>query len=161
MTTVGGYNEEVPKLPSLVPLDTQALPILRRSGQELDVPPAPVATSTQVPTVQPLLTRVGTQSAPVDPPPEQRASRQDVREIVCSYPWPQGCAYWIRIALCESSLSSDAIGHMDSYVGLFQVWLGHGYGHTWLLDPSNNVLAAWELSHGGEYTGAWPWCQYQ
>ena len=74
---------------------------------------------------------------------------------------PYGADYWITVARCESSLRPSAIGYGGAYVGLFQVWLGHGYGYDWLLDPYNNTLAAWKLSHEGTYTGAWPWCQYQ
>ena len=82
-----------------------------------------------------------------------------VRNIICSFPWPQGCEYWIAVAWCESSLRPSAIGYIGTYVGLFQVWTGHGYGFNWLLDLYNNTLAAWELSNGGTYTGAWPVCQ--
>ncbi len=85
----------------------------------------------------------------------------EVRGIICSFDWPQGCDYWIAIAACESSLQSTSISYKATYVGLYQVWTGHGYGYTWLLDPYNNTLAAWELSDGGTYTGAWPYCQWQ
>ncbi len=84
-----------------------------------------------------------------------------LRDIICSFDWPQGCDYWIRLAGCESSLQSSVVGYGGAYVGLYQVWLGHGYTYTWLLDPFNNTLAAWELSREGTYTGAWPHCQYQ
>jgi len=83
----------------------------------------------------------------------------DIQGIICSFPWPQGCNYWIAVAWCESSLRPSAIGYLGAYVGLFQVWTGHGYGFNWLLDLYNNTLAAWELSNGGTYTGAWPVCQ--
>ncbi len=73
---------------------------------------------------------------------------------------PYGADYWIAVARCESSLRPSAIGHGETYIGLFQVWLNHGYGYAWLLDPYNNTLAAWELSHEGTYTGAWPYCQW-
>ena len=86
--------------------------------------------------------------------------RAGVERIICARPWPQGCNYWIAIARCESALSPSAIGYRGAYVGLFQVWAGHDYGHSWLLDPSNNVQAAWELSDEGKYTGAWPHCQW-
>lgn len=89
------------------------------------------------------------------------ATEGGLKALICSYPWPQGCEYWTGIAWCESNLSPNAIGYMGSYIGLFQVWVGHGYAYSWLLDPFNNTLAAWELSYGGTYTGAWPWCQYQ
>ena len=69
------------------------------------------------------------------------------------------CDYWIAVAVCESSLSPQAIGYAGAYVGLFQIWLGHGYGYDWLTDPYNNTLAAWELSKEGTVTTPWPYCQ--
>ncbi len=102
-------------------------------------------------------------ATPTPGPDVPRATPPDttIEAIICTYPWPQGCEYWIRLGLCESSLSPHAIGYAGRYVGVFQVWLGHGYGYDWLLDPANNTLAAWELSYGGWYTGPWPVCQYQ
>jgi len=88
----------------------------------------------------------------------------DVRlpALICAYPWPQGCDYWIDTAWCESTLGQDPNAYADwnPYVGLFQIWVGHGYGREWLKDDANNTLAAWELSHEGTYTGAWPHCQW-
>ena len=81
--------------------------------------------------------------------------------IICSFDWLQGCDYWVAVASCESSLRPHAIGYSGQFVGLFQVWTDHGYGDTWLLDPSNNTLAAWELSDGGLNTTPWPVCKYQ
>lgn len=89
------------------------------------------------------------------------ANPDSIEGIICSFNWPQGCAYWIRLATCESSLRPSSIGYSGRYIGLFQVWTGHGYGFNWLLDPYNNTLAAWELSNGGTYTGAWQVCQWQ
>ncbi len=82
-----------------------------------------------------------------------------IEGIICSFDWD--CDYWIAVAFCESSLGPSAIGYEGVYVGLYQVWLGHGYGFDWLLDPYNNTLAAWELSKEGTVTSPWPWCQYQ
>ncbi len=84
-----------------------------------------------------------------------------IEAIICSFDWPQGCGFWIALAVCESTLRTSILGYGGNYVGLFQVWLGHGYGSEWLQDPYNNTLAAWELSYGGWYTGPWPHCQYQ
>jgi hypothetical protein len=70
------------------------------------------------------------------------------------------CDYWIAVAFCESSMHPDAVGYGGAYVGLFQVWLGHGYGYDWLLDPWNNALAAWELSREGTVTSPWPYCRW-
>ena len=88
--------------------------------------------------------------------PELAAQR-----VICSYPWPQGCDYWIAVAFCESSLNPLVIGHGGGFVGLYQIWLGHGYGYDWLLDPANSALAAWELSDGGTNTAPWPICRWQ
>ena len=82
-------------------------------------------------------------------------------QIICSFDWPQGCAYWIALAYCESTLEPYAVGYAGRYIGLFQVWVNHGFGYDWLLDPYNNTLAAWRLSDEGTYTGAWPYCQWQ
>ena len=84
-------------------------------------------------------------------------------ELICAYPWPQGCDYWIEVARCESTLGQDPDAYADwnPYVGVFQIWVGHGYGREWLKDDANNTLAAWELSHEGTYTGAWWHCQWQ
>ena len=98
--------------------------------------------------------------APLEP---QYGGMGRTAELICAYPWPQGCNYWIGIAQCESTLGEDPDAYTDwnPYVGLFQVWIGHGYSREWLKDDANNVLAAWELSRGGTYTGAWPYCQWQ
>jgi hypothetical protein len=72
---------------------------------------------------------------------------------------PYGCDYWIAVAFCESSLRPSAVGYAGRYTGLYQVWLGHGYPHDWLLDPYNNTLAAWELSREGTVTTPWPYCR--
>ncbi len=84
-----------------------------------------------------------------------------IEGIICSFEWPQGCQYWIGVALCESSLRPTARGYGGWYVGLFQVWLGHSYASDWLTDPYNNTLAAWELSKEGTVTSPWPVCRYQ
>jgi hypothetical protein len=82
-----------------------------------------------------------------------------IEGIICDR-FGDGCDYWIAVALCESSMHPDAIGYGGAYVGLFQVWLGHGYGYDWLLDPWNNALAAWKLSREGTVTSPWPYCQW-
>ena len=86
-----------------------------------------------------------------------------VEGLICAYPWPQGCNYWTGIARCESTLGQDPSAYADSnpYVGLLQIWVGHGYGREWLKVDANNVLAAWELSHEGTRTSLWPYCQWQ
>ena len=93
----------------------------------------------------------------------QIRSGPGIEEIICAYPWPQGCDYWIGIAWCESTLGQDPNAYADwnPYIGLFQVDEAHGYGREWLKDDANNTLAAWELSHEGTRTSPWPWCQWQ
>ncbi len=101
---------------------------------------------------------------PLSPLPEPAALpyvELDIEGIICSFVWPQGCGFWLALAVCESTLRPSVLGHGGNYVGLFQVWLGHGYGYDWLLDPYNNTLAAWELSREGTVTSPWPYCRYQ
>ncbi len=85
-------------------------------------------------------------------------SPTSIEGIICSFDWD--CDYWIAVATCESGLRASANGYKGGYIGLFQVWLAHGYGYDWLLDPYNNTLAAWELSRGGTYTAPWPSCRW-
>ncbi len=88
---------------------------------------------------------------------------ESTEALICAYPWPQGCDYWIGMARCESTLGQDPNAYADwnPYVGLFQIWEEHGYGREWLKDDANNTLAAWELSHEGTRTNPWPVCQWQ
>lgn len=116
--------------------------------------PAPSGLDAQLPTPTPKV-----DETLVAPPYIEPATPDNIEGIICSFDWPQGCDYWIGMAMCESSLRPDAVGYGGWYVGLFQVWLGHSYSLDWLSDPSNNALAAWEISHEGTYTGAWPYCQ--
>ncbi|KKN69306.1 hypothetical protein LCGC14_0443010, partial [marine sediment metagenome] len=97
----------------------------------------------------------------VEENPAPVSGRRGVEELICAYPWPQGCNYWIGIARCESTLGQDPNAYADwnPYVGLFQIWIGHNYERGWLEDDTNNVLAAWELSHEGTRTSPWPYCR--
>ena len=90
---------------------------------------------------------------------EQSYLLPNLEAIVCSYPWPQGCTYWLGVAWCESGWNPSAVSYTGAYIGLFQIWTAHGY--TNLTDPVANTRAAWELSNGGTNTAPWPWCQYQ
>lgn len=94
-------------------------------------------------------------------PPSSGAHKTipELEAIVCAYDWPQGCGYWLAVAQCESSFNIRAVGYGGAYLGLFQIWTGHGYEN--LFDAAANTQAAWELSGEGRYTGAWPYCQYQ
>lgn len=90
--------------------------------------------------------------------------RGEIARTICSYPWPQGCSYWLGVAFCESSYRERVVVRAwpdGYYVGWFQIWTGHGYTIEYLQDGANNVQAAWELSGQGRYAGAWPACQWQ
>ena len=142
------------------------LPIGRQpKGSVLDATPTALATPTTVPSVQ----RPGVSSkSPMESlsnpiRQEDDAPSADLHQTICSYPWPQGCDYWLEVVQCESTLGEDPNAYTDwnPYVGLFQIWIGHGYDREWLKDDTNNTQAAWEVSHEGRYTGAWPYCQWQ
>jgi len=121
------------------------------SREKIDEPR--LATPTPTPEVDERLATLPKVTEPANP--------NSIEGIICSFNWPQGCAYWIRLAACESSLRPSSVGYSGRHIGLFQVWTGHSYSTDWLLNPHNNTLAAWELSNGGTYTGAWPVCQWQ
>ena len=131
-------------------------------AQGLDVLPTPTPT----PEVDAALAAL---PSPAELPYVEAPTPNSIEGIICSFNWPQGCEYWIALAFCESSLRLSVVGYAGAYVGLFQVWLGHGYAYAWLLNPYNNTLAAWELStveiegvkYGGINTAPWPYCQYQ
>ncbi len=95
------------------------------------------------------------------PVPPYVTAPNSIEGIICAYPWPQGCDYWIAVAFCESGLYPGAIGYGGAYIGIFQIWAGHNYPYDWLLDPYNNTLAAWELSKEGTVTSPWPYCRFQ
>lgn len=125
---------------------------------------------TPTPTPAPLPPPLAASFPPAEAlPVVEPAIPTSIEAIICSFDWPQGCAYWIRLGLCESDLWPSAIGYGGQYVGLFQVWTGHDYGYGWLLNPYNNTLAAWELSsveiegviYGGVNTAPWPVCRWQ
>ncbi len=99
--------------------------------------------------------------SPAELPYVEPAAPNSIEGIICSFDWPQGCDYWVAVGFCESTLYPRAIGFGGAYVGLFQVWTGHGYAYDSLLDPYNNTLAAWELSDGGVNVSPWPHCRYQ
>ncbi len=125
-------------------------------GTSLDATPTPLA-DLQVPET------AKASEGDLGKPIYSGASRQTegVEGLICAYPWPQGCDYWIGVARCESTLGEDPNAYADwnPYVGLFQIWIGHNYERGWLKDDANNVLAAWELSHEGTRTSPWPYCQ--
>lgn len=127
-----------------------SLSSLRAASEEVD---AQLATPTPLRgTVAPRV------RAPINELPYvERAASNSIEGIICSFDWD--CDYWIAVARCESSLRPSAVGLGAQYVGVFQVWLGHGYEAAWLLDPYNNTLAAWELSDGGTNTAPWPYCR--
>jgi len=121
-------------------------------GAEVDEPPPPAPeASLSVPRLR--------EAADIATLPYVEPVPNSIEGIICSFDWPQGCAYWAGLAMCESNLQATSTGYGGRYVGLFQVWLGHGYSVDWLLDPYNNTLAAYELSDGGKNTAPWPYCR--
>lgn len=152
----------------------------RRSKGVLDVPtPTPTALATAVSvrdmqtkrTVEPanvpsLATEVEGRARPrgTEGEAEDTTAVVGTTGIICSYPWPQGCDYWLGVASCESTYRERVVVRAwpyGYYVGWFQIWTGHGYTIEHLQDGANNVQATWELSDQGQYTGAWPVCQWQ
>jgi hypothetical protein len=109
--------------------------------------------------LSPTVSVTGAGSQPSQEVETEYRGPQGVEDVICSFDWD--CDYWIAVAFCESSLRPSAVGYAGRYTGLYQVWLGHGYPHDWLLDPYNNTLAAWELSKEGTVTTPWPYCRYQ
>lgn len=88
-----------------------------------------------------------------------------LEEIFCSYDWPQGCGFWLDVSHCESTYRADAVSSAGAYggyfVGVLQVWTGHGYTIEELKNPATNVAVSWGLSRAGEVLRHWPVCRYQ
>ena len=72
-------------------------------------------------------------------------------DLVCAYGWD--CNWALAVIQCESSGNPDAY-NPAGYVGLFQVWEGHGPN---LRDPATNVAAAYSLYLSGG-SSHWPNC---
>ena len=72
-------------------------------------------------------------------------------DLVCSYGWD--CNWALAVIQCESGGNSAAY-NPAGYVGLFQIWEGHGAN---LRDPATNIAAAYSLYLSGG-RGRWPNC---
>lgn len=75
--------------------------------------------------------------------------------------WPDNLEDWaIRVARCESELRAEVVNWAGPYVGLFQIWTGHGHTVTALQNPTHNSQQAY-LLYLRQGWGAWPVCQYR
>ncbi len=88
-----------------------------------------------------------TAAAPVAQP-----AAADWQDLVCSYDWD--CAWALAVIYCESGGNPNAYNPQGPYVGLFQIWEGHGAN---LRDPATNIAAAYSLYLSGG-RGNWPNC---
>lgn len=92
-----------------------------------------------------------TAAAPAPAPIAPSVSSGAWSDIVCSYSW--NCNTALAIIQCESSGNPNAY-NPAGYVGLFQIWEGHGANLT---DPATNIAAAYSLYLSGGW-GHWPNC---
>ena len=102
--------------------------------------PEPVDTVVYYSTAQPVAASVVSSSA------------SDWRELVCSYDWD--CDWALAVIACESGGNPNAYNPQGPYVGLFQIWGGHGSN---LEAPTTNIAAAYSLYLSGG-RGHWPNC---
>lgn len=79
----------------------------------------------------------------------------DLTAIVCAPEWP--CVWARAVVSCESSWRPGVVNPAGPYVGLYQIWIGHGYTVEQLKDPVFNTSAAYKLwlRQGRD---AWPNC---
>ena len=124
---------------------------------EIRFQPGPFATAT--PTLGLGASQVaGTREpTPAHVEPEPVYVPPEVTTIIHAVFGPQG-EKAVRVAFCESNLNPGAVGYGGSYLGLFQIWVGHGYDYWSLFDPTYNAWAAWDLSRGGADWTPWPTC---
>jgi len=92
-----------------------------------------------------------TAAEPRQPAPVAAAYVGDWSDIVCSYGWD--CEWALAVIQCESGGNANAYNGAG-YVGLFQIWEGHGANLT---DPATNIAAAYSLYLSGG-AGNWPNC---
>jgi uncharacterized protein YabE (DUF348 family) len=92
-----------------------------------------------------------TATEPSQAPPVAATYNGDWRDLVCSYDWD--CDWALAVIRCESGGNADAY-NSSGYVGLFQIWQGHGDNLT---DPATNIAAAYSLYLSGG-AGNWPNC---
>ena len=74
------------------------------------------------------------------------------RSLVCAYGWD--CEWALAVIQCESGGNPNAYNPGGPYIGLFQIWGGHGPN---LYDPAVNIAAAYSLYLSGG-AGHWPYC---
>ncbi len=79
------------------------------------------------------------------------ASASAWSDLVCSYSWD--CDWALAVIQCESAGNASAY-NPAGYVGLFQIWEGHGAD---LRDPATNIAAAYSLYLSGG-RARWPNC---
>ncbi|MCH8007337.1 MAG: DUF348 domain-containing protein [Chloroflexi bacterium] len=99
---------------------------------------------------EPVNTIVYYSTAPV-PPSVVISSGGAWSDLVCSYGWD--CNWALAVIQCESGGNSAAY-NPAGYVGLFQIWEGHGAN---LRDPATNIAAAYSLYRSGGRSN-WPNC---
>ena len=99
---------------------------------------------------EPIDTVVYYSTAPVAPSPAI-SSAGAWSDLVCAYGWD--CNWALAVIQCESAGNPDAY-NPAGYVGLFQIWEGHGSN---LRDPATNVAAAYSLYLSGGRAN-WPNC---
>ena len=92
-----------------------------------------------------------TATEPTQAPQVAATYSGDWRDLVCSYDWD--CDWALAVIQCESGGNADAY-NSSGYVGLFQIWQGHGDNLT---DPATNTAAAYSLYVSGG-AGHWPNC---
>jgi hypothetical protein len=114
-------------------------PVSRELAEEW-YDPEPVDTVVYYSTTQPVAASVVSSSA------------SDWRELVCSYDWD--CDWALAVIACESGGNPNAYNPQGPYIGLFQIWGGHGSN---LEDPTTNIAAAYSLYLSGG-RGHWPNC---
>ena len=91
------------------------------------------------------------------------ARTTEVQELVCAPQWSWDCGWAIAVVGCESSWNPVAVN--GSYLGLFQIWLGHlrpggileGMMEIELLAAEGNIRAAHAV-YKVLGPGAWPGC---
>lgn len=92
-----------------------------------------------------------TATEPAQAPPVAATYSGDWHDLVCSYDWD--CNWALAVIQCESGGNPNAY-NSGGYVGLFQIWQGHGDNLT---DPATNIAAAYSLYVSGG-AGNWPNC---
>lgn len=130
--------------------------------------PSPSPTSTPEPVAIPAskVEDVVLPTSTPTPMPVRTWHPSSVDEIVCSYPWPQGCAYALAVVSCESSYR-EWVDDNWPYVGWWQIDVELHAGLIASMDYTRedmyhgrpNTDVAWRLSSGGINMASWPSCR--